>query len=402
MLPVSSDFKREIINGASLVTVGDIYRGEELLLPDVPISGGSITSDPDALVRRRCTLNIDVDEAPDLYVPSAQYRYDQGLWPAGNQINVRQGVKYRDGRLGTEWVNLGWFILTTPRVHDSGDQLTLSVSGSDISRRLHRCKLRDEYTIQAGTFVPYALKRTLMDCMPTLTDDDFDIDDAIEITALDGGVYSVTPHLVLARGDSPWEKMSKLCRWQGMDLDITTDRKIRLRRLPNPVFEDPYAVYEEGEYNIFTEVERVLDDENAINGVVIIGENSSNPVVARGEAWDLNPFSPTYYDPNNPAASVYGPNPKIVSVNWVADDSTARLVAALEFNKYVGVIETVSITALPMFCHEPYDIVRLKRARAGIDGEYMFASMEIGLGPEGALHASTRQRELIHWSGSEL
>jgi hypothetical protein len=402
---VSSDFKREILDGASLITVGDVYRGDPYsspLLTDVPIVSGTITADPDAVVRRRCSLEIGVEESPDLYVPAQRYSNDQGFWPSGNEINIRQGVKYRNGTLGTEWVNLGWFTISNPRVKDNGQQLTLSVEGSDMGRRIGRWKLNDDYDIPAGLFVPAAVQRVLMATMPTLGDADFDFDEAMQINTLSGGVNALTPHLILSRNDNVWEKMCKLCRWNGMDLDITVDKKIRIRPLPNPLWEEPDAVYEEGEFNIVTDYERILDDENAINGVIIIGENSSNPTIVRGEAWDTNPFSPTFFDPANPGSSRYGRNPKIVSVNWVSSNDVAQLVATYELIKASGIVETVNISALSMFCHEPYDIVQLKRARAGIDAEYMINSMTLGLGSDGALQANTRQRERIHWSGSEL
>lgn len=405
MYQVSPEFKQEILDGASITTVADIYSGDKFSPPvaeNVPIESGNITSDPDAQVRRRCDIEINVTELPGVFVPSAVYTTDQIMWPSGNEINIKQGIKYRNGSLGTEWVNLGWFTLSRPRVRDNGSEVRLSVEGADMSKRIGRCVIINEEFIQSGTFIPDAVRQVLGNCMPGLTDEDFDMSTAADIIQANGGITTTTPALTLKRNDNPWEKMANMCRWCGLDLDITVDKKIRLRPIPNPVWEDPVAVYEEGEFNIIEDVERLLDDENAINGVVIIGENSSNPSIVRGECWDTNPFSPTYYDPANPGASKFGPNAKVLSINWVASNDIATLVAIYEFLKSQGIIETINFTALPMFAHEPYDIIRIKRARAGVDGEFMINSMSLGLGPEGELQATTKQRQRIQWSGSEL
>lgn len=405
MYQVSPEFTREILDGASYVTVGDIYAGDKYSTPiaeNVPIDGGTITSDPDARIRRRCDLEINATDNPDILIPSAQYDTNQVMWPSGNEINIRQGIRYRNGVLGTEWLNLGWFTLSRPRIRDSGGELRVSVQGADMTRRIGRCNIINEIFIASGTFIPDAVKYVFNQCLPGITEEDYDFVSAADINQANGGITTTAPALTLKRNDNPWEKMANLCRWSGLDLDVTVDKKIRLRPLPNPLWEEPVATYEEGDYNIVEDIERVLDDEEAINGVVVIGENSDNDSIVRGECWDTNPFSPTYYDPKNPGASKFGPNAKVISLNWVSSDGQAELVAIYEFLKSQGIIETINFTALPMFAHEPYDIIRLKRLRAGIDGEYMINSMSLGLGPEGELQATTMQRERIHWAGSEL
>lgn len=405
MYRVSPDFQQEIIDGASFVTVGDIYIGDKFSVPvaeNVPILSGSITSDPDAAIRRRCDLEIDATEFPDIFVPAPKYTTNQVMWPAGNEINIKQGIKYRNGALGTEWVNLGWFTLSRPRIRDNGKELTVTVEGGDLSRRIGRSRIINEIFIPLNTFIPDAVRSVFQQILPGTTEEDFDFVSANEIRQGNGGITTVTPNLTLKRNDNPWEKMANMCRWCGLDLDVTPERRIRLRPIPNPVWEEPVAIYEEGEYNIVEEIERVLDDENAINGVVVIGENSSNPNVVRGECWDTNIMSPTYYDPANPGASKFGPNAKVLSLNWVSSDDIAELVAIYEFLKSQGIIETINFTGLPMFAHEPYDIIRLRRLRAGIDGEFMINSMSLGLGPDGAMQAQTRQRQRIQWAGSEL
>lgn len=389
MYPVSPDFIQAIRNGAVVKTVIDVYKpgGNEPWLEDVPIENGSITSDPDAAIRRRVTLNIDLGKGDSgLYVPAGGYDGDHGLWPAGLEANIRQGVVLRPGPQGTEWVNLGWFILSRPRVHDDGSNFTLSIEGADLSKKINRASLVDAFDIGFGTPMTYAVTRILMYALPTLGEEDFDFSLVVD----DPGM----PHLTLTAGGNPWDVFSKITRSHGYYMDISVDRKVRMRIIPRPGVDDPIIAYEEDEYNIVDKIERELDEDSAINGVIVVGGNPSVGNAIRGEAWNKNPLHPLYYDPASPGASKVGPHIQTMNVNWVADQNQADAVAEFELFRLGEVAETVSLSAAPMFCHEPFDIVRLHRARAGIGGDYILHSMQLGLGAKGSLDVTTRQPQL--------
>lgn len=394
MYPVSPEFSSEIAAGAEIITRGDIYRGkEDPVLEDVPILSGVINEDPYADVRRRCSIVLGASEDLDKYVPNHSFRDDVGTWPAGNEVRIRQGVKYNDTRLGTEWVELGYFTIGKVSVDKDRDDTTVSIDGFDLSRRIGRAKLTDSFDIPEGTRLTDAVFSLIYSQCPWLDGSQFDA----SLVQILGGFNSWTdlrtPHIVLERGTNPWVYASKLCNTQGIDLRVDGNKKIILRPMPNQYVNDPVATYHTGQFNIIEKYERVLDDQDAINGVIVIGENSSNVTVARGEVWDRDINSPTYYDPANPSASVYGPNPITVVDQNISSNQAAEWMAYFTFLNQRGILETVTVSALPHFAHEPFDQISLKDSDAGVDGMYLIQTTAIGLGPQGTLEAMMVSRE---------
>lgn len=408
MYPVSPEFVAEIRKGATIVTTADVYRlGQPLSgMQNIPIIDGSITVDPNAEVRRRCTVELDPAIDPVRYVPGVRFSEDYGLWPAGNEMNIKQTLKYRNGALGKETVNLGWYQISRPQVVDSGDDVRVTVEGWDLSRKYGRFPATGPMYIEWGTFVTDGIRRILGWTSPLLGDDDFDFDEVSSMdTEFQGNINLRFARLQFERGDNAWAMLAAACRTMGLDLEVTVDRKVRLRPIPYLLFstigldpesagDQPDATYEEGEYNIIESMSRSLDDQDAYNGVIFIAENSSNVPTAAGAVWDLDILSPTYYDPASPDSSAYGPHPKIVTDRWTSDEGDPELFAYFEFLRIRGILENVTIDAWPMFCHEPYDVLKLKRSRIGVDDNYLLESFTLGLGPDGKLDGKMRSRRL--------
>ena len=396
MYPVSPEFIQEITTGATIVVRADVYRGGvDPILTDIPILPGStVTEDPYASVRRRCTLNIAPTEGLMRYVPAAVFRDDTGLWPAGSEIRVRQGIRYANRALGTEWVEMGWFTVGRVEVRKQQGELTLQTDGFDMTRAIGRARLTDVYDIPWGSKITDTVGNLFLSQCSWLSTDDFDFS-RIQLLADAGGTATLfTPHIVLDINEDPWVFAVELCRDQGIDLRVDGNKKIVMRPYPNTHTESPVAEYRSGQYNIVEEYSRVLDDQESYNGVIVIGENPSNQTVVRGEVWDRNIYSPTYFDPANPGASAYGPHPLIVRNQNIASDDSAAWCAYFTFLNNRGILETLSINALPHFAHEPFDQVFLHDTETGVDGQYMLQNCQIGLGHDGSLQATMVGK---HW-----
>jgi hypothetical protein len=391
MYPVSPEFIKEIVSGATIVTRADVYRGEdEPVLSDIPIlPGSSISEDPYADVRRRCSLSVAPSEGVIRYTPSAVFKDDNGMWPAGSEIRIRQGVRFADTSLGTEWVEMGWFSVGRVEVRRTNNDMSLSIDGFDLSRRIGRSRLTDAFNIIEGSKITDVIFNLFLSQCQWLDGAKFMFDEVRLLAETAGVATLTTPHIVLDINENPWTFAVSLCRDQGIDLRIDGDKNIVMRAFPNVNSDDPVASYKTGEFNIIEEYSRVLDDDNSYNGVIVIGENPSNDSVVRGEVWDVNINSPTYFDPANPGNSVYGPHPLIITNQNIASVDAAAWSAYYTFLNNRGIMETVSVRALPHFAHEPFDLVFLHDPESGVDGHYMFQTCNIGLGPDGSLTATT-------------
>jgi hypothetical protein len=185
-----------------------------------------------------------------------------------------------------------------------------------------------------------------------------------------------------------------MARDNGLELYFNTDGLPVLREIPNPLYDSPVYSYLPGEANILTSIARSLDDQDAFNGVVAVGNNSRLDTVVVGEAWDTNPHSPTYYDPDYPAASEYGPVPYFLDSQFITTDNQALQAALATLNTLLGIVEGVSIDAVPNFAHEAHDVIDVQRDRINVDGSYILDSFSIGLGVTGVLNGTTRKRSL--------
>lgn len=403
MYPVSNQFKAEIRAGATIVTQGDLYYADELVAEDIPIRSGSVTDDSNSLIRRRCQIELEPAEDWESLVPGVGFQSSApigtsefGLWPVGTELKLRQGIYFRDRTFGTEWVPLGTFRIAKPTVSVGDDNsVTVSFSGFDRSRKISRARFKDAYNILYGTSITSAVKSMLMHQCSWLSDADFDFSEAEALVSASSSTSTMfTPNLVFDRDDDPWKQATEMCKASGLDVYIGLDDKIKMRPIPMLTTDMAVFEYDEGPDCILTAVDRDIDDEQGYNGVIVTGENSSNPVVIRQEVWDTNPSSPIYYDPKLPNNSVYGPNPFFLTSQYISGDYQAILAGVAQFFKLTGVIESLDFSAIPMFAHESMDLVHVKHDRSKIDGSFILDQFNMGLGANGRLTGRARARRL--------
>jgi hypothetical protein len=402
MYPISPEFEKEIRSGATIITRGDLYYANELVAEDIPIKSGSLTDDSNSLIRRRCNIELEPAEDWEHLIPGAGFQTtspagtaDYGLWPVGTELKLRQGVKFRNRKLGTEWIPLGTFRIAKPSVSVSEDSVSVSFEGYDMSRKISRARFKDAYNISYGEPITSAVKKMILNQCTWLSDKDFDFSEAEAIVSAASAISAMfTPNLVFDRDDDPWKQATELCKSSGMDLYISLDDVIKMRPVPLLAGDQPVFYYDEGEDCILTSLDRDIDDEQGYNGVIVTGENSSNPTVIREEIWDTNPASPIYFDPLLPNNSVYGPNPYFLTSQYISSGYQALLAGIAQFFKLTGVIENINVSAIPMFAHESMDLVHVKHGRSKVDGSFILEQFSMGLGATGRLSGRMRARRL--------
>lgn len=389
MYPISPQFIEALNEGAEVVTRADVYkRGQKVY--ELPVTSGSVTDDATAAVRRRCSLEVSLGDQPELYVPGQQSEDNVGLWPNGTEIKLLQGFRHRT--LGLELIPMGVFRVSRPIVTDNGEDLRLAVTGYDRSRAVARARFRDSYQVK-HTDMATAIKGILMRQCAWLTEGDFE--DGARWMRTDGYYGSTgyfVPRATFDRSDDPWKACTDMALAAGADLFFDVDGLPVLRPETDPSSEVAVFSYDEGEANLATAIQRDLDDEQAYNGVVCTGENSSLPTSVRAEIWDTDPLSATFYDPARPYDTDYGPVPYFMTSQFVENTAQALAAATAQFNRLRGIIENISIDAVANFAHQSNDVIHIKRNRVGVDGNYVLDAFTIQLGVGGLLNGTTRRR----------
>lgn len=381
----TEDFDAAIRGSHTVVAEAELFKaGTSVGI--IPVISGDWTDDRKATVRRSCRLALP--PSADL-IPAAEWSADGGLWPVGNEIQLRSGIRYTDG--STELVPIGRYRIAKPSTVDNGRELTLSVEGFDRSRAVSRARFATPYAIASGTDYALAIRDLLLSRLPILSIDDFQF---MATDGSDGGPTFKTPGLLFTNQDDPWVKAVEMAQSFGAELffDGMGNPVLRLER--DPLFNDPEWDYAEGEGTNLLGVDRALDDDGSYNGVVVNSSNSELTVPLHAEYWDTNPDSPTYYDPAKPEESSYGPVPFFMDSQYIVTQEQADLAAINNFLRVAGITETVNFNAIVHPAHESGDIVSVKRQRVNVDAVYVMDSLRCGLGHTGVMAVSTRSRRV--------
>lgn len=383
MHQTSERFQKALRYSHTVVARAHLFRQRELIMEDIPILSGSITDDAAALIRRRMDVALPASREILDMLP-AEPPEDGGLWPLGNEMQIEAGIDFEDGT-EPEYLSLGFYRISRPRIDDSDEDLTVQISGFDRGRAVSRNRFITPYTIRAGINYAVAIRDLLFDRAPWLTEDDLEF---LETP------YT-TPVLNFTNQDDPWEVAVTMAASMGAELYWNTQGKPVMRPEPDTLFTPEVFTYEEGEEAIITGLTRDLDDEQAYNAVVVSGETTSNSAPVQAVAYDDNPDSPTWYDPRYPEASIYGLVPYYITSQYVTTYEQALNAARANLLHHVGIIEKIDFTSIANFAHESNDVIRIERARSSVNNRYILESLRLGLGDDVDMSGTTRKRRAV-------
>lgn len=318
------------------------------------ITGGGVKLDATGSVR--ASLSLSVIDPASLYVQTG--KAGDKLSQFGTEVAAYRGVIYPDNT--TEAVPLGVFRIDSnvPTERESGFEL--SISARDRSSLVARPAPRP-LAIRNGTPINEALRAIIMLMYPAalveLVDNDW-----------------TTGTMLIETGSNPWDTATKLAAASGLVLFV--DRLGVFRTQPGL---DPAAealwLFDEGENCTFTGPPSVDRASGEIpNGFIVKGSSSgSNSSGVYGEAWDMDPNSPTYrYGP-------YGENAKVVNTDKAKTPAQAQLAAELLLRQALGRSKTMSYSSLVNPALDPYDVVWVRRPKVFVDEPFYVSSLDIPL-----------------------
>lgn len=325
----------------------------------LPALDGQVDADRTANYRRKMSASC-IDPTGEI-TPRTE---GELLTPYGTELRVYRGVQYSEDPEDVEVCSLGVFRLSRASITDSnGGSPVISLEAFDRSWSIARDKFKVPYVIASGTNVMTALKDIAKQTFP---DCKFD--------TIGSSLTTVAP-LLYDAGSDPWLAMTALA--QSMGCQVYFDVEGRLAVLPPHdvnALPSPDFTYVEGEGCTMLDLSREYNAEGVFNGVIITGEaiGDSLPPV-RGEAWDENPNSPTYrYGP-------YGEVPYFATDELAKTTAQAEAIAKATLASILGAASKITITGIVNPSYECNDIVRVTRARSGVDGLYSIDAFSVPL-----------------------
>jgi hypothetical protein len=364
MLGHSSAYADLIGSSHTVVTKADLMLDGAVIYPDLPVTGGQVTVDRTAQVLRVASISL-VDVYGDL-VPDSPF---QSLTPYGTEVKLYRGLQLLDGT--PELIPLGVFRLSQTSIKDNSGAL-IDLSASDRSRTISRTKFTGTYAIRAGTNVADAVASLVQNRLPNVP---------MNIT----GTSHVTPALSYDAQADPWsDAIQTLATSIGFDAYFDVEGVFTFEPTADPSKQVPVLQLIEGPENVVTEIDTAYDDDPGYNGVIITGESTTNTTPAYGEAWDLNPESPTYF------LGQYGRVPRFETSKTVTTNDQAQAMAAGLLLRELGVTVQREITMVPNPALEPADVVHLSRAASKVDENVVLDYFTIPLTVQGMMTCRTR------------
>ncbi|MFF5973749.1 DUF5047 domain-containing protein [Streptomyces sp. NPDC012769] len=356
MATQSDRFYEEIKRSHTIVSWIDVISPdqEEVRLPAVE---GQVDVDRTAAVRRK--LSCQCIDPLGVLTPRTE---GEVLTPYGTELRAYRGVRYTDGT--EEVCSLGVFRLSKSTISDNNaGSPVIQLEGYDRSRTIARDKFKVPYTIASGTNAMTALKNIVKQTFA----------DAV-FNTITSAVATTSP-LLYEAGDDPWEAIFALARSMGCEAYFDAEGRMTVlppgdvNALPSPDF-----TYVEGEGNTMIDLGREYNDEGVYNGVIVTGESigDQHPPV-RGEAWDMNPTSPTYrFGP-------YGEVPLFITDNLAKTNDQCQAIAKAQLDLILGAAARLAITGIVNPSYECGDIVEVKRVKAKVDGLYSVEAFSVPL-----------------------
>lgn len=375
MYPVSARWRAAISRSHRVVSRVELRSGDIVVADSsqLTVLDGSVKFDQTAAVRRTCEVTL---QCPASLVPTFTRR--TVLDPFGNELRVSRGIDYGlTGTAGPELVPLGAFRVETTSVTDgpAGDSV-VTLSGYDRSDAISRSTYERPYAIASGTNIADAVAAIVADrsSLPTTPE--------MFLTA----VTETTPLHLLEEGADPWtDGVQQLAIAAGCEAYFDVSGTFILR--PEPQVLDPAVVtLSEGPGCTILELDREYTP--GPNGVIITGESSfAGPT--RGEAFDLNPSSPTYW------YGRYGRRPKWETHPLAITSLIAARIARTRLLQLSGAGEQVTLRMIPDASLHEGDVVHLRRRRSGLDDLLMLQSGEIPLTHANPMPVVFRDRRVL-------
>lgn len=271
-----------------------------------------------------------------------------------------------------ELVPLGVFGISDAEVGIGSDGVQISLSGTDRSRKVGRNRFTRPYAIANGTNVGTAIRSLILDRLPA-TKFNF----APTIRTMGATV------LGLERDNNPWAEAVKMANSIGMDLYFDNDGVCVMTPFTDPEKTRPAARYVEGANATILSASRRQSDERVYNGIIVIGESTSNTAPVRYELWDTDPESPTYY------LGDYGRVPYFFTSSYIQTQAQAKEVAHKWLPRLLRAVEDVTFDAIVNPALDIGDVLLIRLKRNKLESRRHLDGFTIPLSPSESMPATT-------------
>lgn len=374
MYTSSPAFRAEIRRGGEVaVKVEVIKAGTVIATTDgglaVSLNASTVTVDRTATNRRSMALNlVNIDDNT-----SAVFNKDMVGPLSGNEIKIYRGLRVSGS---IEYIPLGVFNVDEFVTDTSRDGTYFNIRGSDRSALAREHQLKVPYTVASSTNYATAIDALVRACIPQVV-----------FTSFMDTVTDTTPRLVFGVEENLWEKAIELAAAVGKEVYFDQAGNLQLRSIPDPLVGSPVETFLTDEDGILVApITSTLSRDTVRNGVIVRGSAPWLITPVYGEAWDDNPYSPTF------RGGLLGELPEVVDNPIVLFNAQATVMAQEKLKNFLGIVEEIKFSSLVDPRLDAGDLVQVQNAQSGIEGVYLIDTLEIPLSYDATMSCTARKR----------
>jgi hypothetical protein len=326
----------------------------------LPVASGRVDYEgADATTRARCSLTVDDPE----YVPSDP---EDILAPFGQELQVWRGAR------GEELHSLGVFLIQDVDSDDDGDGgVSITLNGLDRSQRVIDAKFESAGSIGSGTNYVTEMASVLQEGFPQVTMADWP------------STGDLLPRIIYQEGEDRWVFLQNLAAALGYEIFFDRDGDCRLEAIPDPLAIGDHVHLHEGRDGILLRVNKAWSREDAVNKVLVTGENASESP-ASGVAVDQDLSSPTRWD------GPFGRVPHFESFEYLTSDDQCETAAQGILNQKRGIGQRIGFGAIVDPTVDVGDAVHVHRERLGLDEVHILDTLGVPLSATEEMSGTTR------------
>lgn len=327
MYPVTPRFLPRLAEDHSPVVRVTLTRTDGTTRP-LPITGGSVTVDRGAAVRRTCTVQIE-DTSLIPRTPADE------LSVYGAVLRIERGVDYGDGN--QELVPLGVFRITG--VDGDPDVGPVQIDGQGL-----------EWVIAGDLFTePYRASGTAVGAVRALVQRSLPA--ATVISRVTDG--AIGPRTWDIKAD-PWDAAQECAAALGAEVFSDPDGVFIIAELPDLLTADPVWSVAAGEGGVLIAAKRGMSSDKVNNGILASGQNTeTNTPPVSALAVDDDPRSPTWW------GGPFGRRPDFYESSTLTTQTAALAAAKLKLRAKKAPNATGDLSSLPNPALEPGDVIRV-------------------------------------------
>lgn len=323
MYPVSLSFLAALRTGHTALTRVEVWYGGSLVIPDLAISGGSVSMDgAPGGVRSTLSLTSARDTADVLW---------DLLAPTGTEIHPYRGIRFIDGT--TEWVPLGVFVVDSQKMGYGVDG-TIELTAPDRYAQVQRARFLQPTTTSGGA-VSEAIRLAVV---------------AVAVAATNTATSSATTKAQVWDRDRD-QAIDELTKAAAAELFFDRAGLIVARNIPKLTNAAVWNIGA-GESGVLVDADRERDRSRTFSVVVAICEavDGSAPWVPQF-AFDADPASPTY------CAGPFGYVPTWISSPLLTTAAQALAAAKAVLSRASGLAAQVTLDSAVNPALDPGDVI---------------------------------------------